>query len=438
VSDSYSHHVPQFHIRLPRGFLNDPNGPVEFDGTTHLYFQSRSTTDIRMPVEWGHATSTDLVSWTLHRPAIVPVPGGVDSDGCWSGNAIVQGREIHAYYSAKTADSPYQPVVRAVSVDGGVSFGLPEPMIAEPEGVTMFRDPFIVRETDGYRLVVGAARTDGSAAVLRYVSSDGVTWQPAGDLARLARTEVDGEDTGEGWECPQLLPTGSGEWALVSAWSFADGIGHVLAFGVDEPARPRRVDHGQNFYASSVMRESSSGPVVWGWITEGRDISWWQADGWAGALSLPRVATPSAGRLASMPHPALDGLRTGSGRPLDGATIGAQAELVVDEAPSGVIRLQFSADEWCDVVVDREAGTVSVDRSHASSDARAHQGVAVAPDAFASSGLPDLRIFVDGSVVEVFTSAGRVLTTRVYPLAAPPWTVSAPSGLVWDVRRTVR
>ena len=38
------------------------------------------------------------------------------------------------------------------------------------------------------------------------------------------------------------------------------------------------------------------------------------------------------------------------------------------------------------------------------------------------------RIFLDGSVLEVFTSSGRVLSTRVYPTTPPPWRVEAPSN----------
>jgi beta-fructofuranosidase len=105
MSDINSHHVPQFHIRLPRGYLNDPNGPIELRGITHVYFQSRSLADVRVPVEWGHATSTDLVHWQLHRPAMSPVPGGLDSGGCWSGNTVLDGERVRAYYSGKVSNS---------------------------------------------------------------------------------------------------------------------------------------------------------------------------------------------------------------------------------------------------------------------------------------------------------------------------------------------
>ncbi|HWT32683.1 MAG TPA: GH32 C-terminal domain-containing protein, partial [Microbacterium sp.] len=96
----------------------------------------------------------------------------------------------------------------------------------------------------------------------------------------------------------------------------------------------------------------------------------------------------------------------------------------------GAVRLDFGPDEYCTIELDPAAGTVAFDRTHASLDAGAHRDRAVAPDAFDDSGRAAVRVFVDGSVVEIFTSAGRSLTSRVYPVAPPDWTVHAPAGAV--------
>jgi beta-fructofuranosidase len=62
----------------------------------------------------------------------------------------------------------------------------------------------------------------------------------------------------------------------------------------------------------------------------------------------------------------------------------------------------------------------------------------VSHDAFARGEGPGVRIFLDGSVVEVFTSAGRSITCRVYPTAPPPWEIEAPDGTtVWELARTI-
>ena len=213
----------------------------------------------------------------------------------------------------------------------------------------------------------------------------------------------------------------------------------MLAFPVGGTPEPHRVDHGHNFYAASVMREGSRGPLLFGWVTEGREEQWWRAAGWAGAISLPRRAWTDGDRLATEPHPDLDSLRVGAARPADGAVITAQAEIDVP-ATTGTLRLRFGADEHFDVRLDEVAGTVEIDRDAASADPRAHGGREFAADAFdPTSTRPGVRVFVDGSVIEVFTSAGRSLTTRVYPVSAPPWRVEAPSGSqVWDLQGSIQ
>jgi beta-fructofuranosidase len=48
--------------------------------------------------------------------------------------------------------------------------------------------------------------------------------------------------------------------------------------------------------------------------------------------------------------------------------------------------------------------------------------------------MPAIRILVDGSIVELFTSAGKVLTTRVYPTTPSPWRIKSPTDtLVWEL-----
>lgn len=451
MADRHPHHRPLFHLAPPRGYLNDPNGPIELGGLLHLYFQSRSLADLAVPVEWGHATTTDLVHWTLRRPAMSPLPGGLDSEGCWSGNSVVDGGRVRAYYSGHVHGRALEHIVTALGDENGANFGSPVRLLDDPdeaEGVRMFRDPFVWTDADGWHMAIGAAIGRGLAAIRHYRSRDGLDWSYEGHLAELERTLSEDSsrpiDTGEGWECPQIVRIDGREVAVVCSWSPSDGPDAVLAFPLDGAPRPRRVDDGDDFYAPSVLRESSYGPLLFGWIMEGRDPAWWQQEGWSGAIALPRrvwLAPDSAGdeRLCTEPHPALVDLRVGEACPADGAALAAQSELVVPSGVAGRVRLRFAADEWVDIELDPLRGTVTIDTDHASTDARARGGRVVAFDAFdEASDRAALRVFLDGSVLEAFTSAGRSLTTRAYPLSGSGWTVEAPHGVtLWNLARTV-
>lgn len=446
MADHYPHHRPKFHISPPRGYLNDPNGPIELGDVFHLYYQSRSLADMAVPVEWGHATTTDLVRWRLHRPAMSPLPGGYDSDGCWSGNAVVDGDRVRAYYSGHVESRPLEHILTALSDENGSNFGPPTRLLDDPktaEGIRMLRDPFVWTDADGWHMAVGSDAADGLAAIRHYRSHDGLDWAYDGHLTELQRGVVGGADTGEGWECPQIIRVDGREIAVVCSWSFADGPGPVLAFPIDAAPAPHAVDDGHDFYAPSVIRESSYGPLLFGWIREGRDEAWWKHEGWAGAISLPRrvwLSPDDAGdaRLCSEPHPALAGLRAGGLRPADGSTLSPQSEIAVP-AGTGRLRLRFGAEEWVDIDLESAQGTVTIDTDHASTSSRARGGRAVARDAFdASSGRPAVRVFLDGSVIEVFTSAGRSLTTRAYPLSGTAWTLEAAvDAVVWTLATTV-
>ncbi|WUJ75468.1 glycoside hydrolase family 32 protein [Kribbella soli] len=427
-SGTVAHLRPAYHVRPPSGYLNDPNGPIELGSDVHLFFQSRPTLDLQAPVEWGHATSPDYVRWTLHRPAMAPQPGGPDSDGCWSGNTVLDDGRIRAFYSGRVDSSPYQSVLTAVSDDGGASFGPAHQVVPDPAEAVMFRDPFVWKEKGTWWMVVGAGYVDRGASLALYRSPDLSEWTAVDPLAELPRTRAGGEDTGSAWECPQVLTIDGRRIAVVASWSPEGGPGEVLSFDVDVPPAPQRVDHGTNFYAASAMRESRFGPLLFGWLPEGRDRPGWN-DGWAGVISLPRVVWLGAdSSLRSAPVPTMDTLRTDS----PGST--AQLEIVVPDA-SGRVVVHFSDEEY--LTFELDADTFAIDRSHASVAPYAHGGRMEVADAFdPASDRPAARIFLDGSVVEAFTSAGRVLSTRVYPTAPPPWRIEAPANTqCWGLAR---
>ena len=62
----------QFHFSPRSGWMNDPNAPLYYKGTYHLFFQHNPHGLNWDTMHWGHATSPDLVHWTQQPIALEP------------------------------------------------------------------------------------------------------------------------------------------------------------------------------------------------------------------------------------------------------------------------------------------------------------------------------------------------------------------------------
>jgi beta-fructofuranosidase len=322
---------PQFHLLPPANWINDPNAPIYWKGSYHMFYQYNPTGAYWGDMHWGHAISTDMIHWKHLPMALSPTAGGPDADGCFTGTSVIQNGRVIVLYTAVVA----VPLDRATSKGGPQSLRetqclvtssdpelkawtkLDTPVIAEPPAgmqVNGFRDPSPWRRDDWWYMVLGAGVANRGGVVLLYKSRDLHNWEFVHVLAgRNEDTEYRFEpyNPWEVWECPELFAL-DGKHVLIFStsgrayWQSGMLDLHTMQFHAEQAGI---LDYG-SYYAPKTQLDKSGRRILWGWIQETRPLEQYKSAGWAGLLSLPRVLALSAdGRLESSVAPEVNTLR---------------------------------------------------------------------------------------------------------------------------------
>lgn len=425
---------PQFHFTPYQGWINDPNGLIQWRGRHQLFTQFNPDAPKWGPMHWAHADSPDAVHWRNLPVALVPPPPASpgDTSGIFTGSAVNDGGTLTPVYTIFTDPAAHpgatpETVGIATSTDG-VHFtpSGANPVIAGPPAGSEagFRDPDVFRDpADGrWKMVIGSGH-DGRGRAQLYSSADLRTWQYVGVLA-----EGDGS-TGGMWECPNFFPLG-GKWVLMVSANATDyayvGTYDGTRFTAEKVSR---VDAGPDLYAAQHYRDDRGRDLLIGWMdfSVPKEIS--RLDGWAGAETVTRELFLRAdGTVGSRPIEELDGLHTApaTGRSAttvaDGGTVPvargdaldvrATVDTAHSTARSFTLALRASAAEGTELRYDLATRSLTLDTTRAGYAAGGTWSVGAAPD---GQGLLRLRVLVDRSSVEVFTGDGLALSARVYP-----------------------
>lgn len=447
-------HRPRFHFVSPAGWLNDPNGLSQWDGTYHLFYQYNPSSPVHDRIHWGHATSTDLVHWTDEPVALVPGETGPDAEGCWSGVLVDDGGTPTVVYSGRHAGGEL-PCVAVGSADLRAWTPAEEnPVIAAPPpdvDVTAFRDHCVWRQDGRWRQLVGSGIRGRGGAAFLYESADLRTWDYVGPLVvgdASIGAQGDPDWTGTMWECVDLFRLPGQEAAtdvlVFSAWH--EEVTHhplywVGAYEGDTftPHRLGRLDYGgRYFYAPQSFQDAQGRRLMFGWLQEGRPDAATLLAGWSGVMSLPRQVTPAPdGTLNQEPAGEVsllrrDGislapgvLRAGERRAVEisGDQLDLELDVVLPAGSSLELDVRAAgqeddpAGERTRLVLEREHGgavLLRLDRARASLDPAVDSTPRSGEVPAGPDGAVRLRVIVDHSALEVFAN-GRPLTARVYP-----------------------
>ncbi len=439
--------IPGYHFKPLRNWMNDPNGLMELNGEIHLFYQYNPNGAFWGDMHWGHATSRDMVHW-LHKPVALAPAVDRGETHCFSGCAVKteSGEPLLLYTSI--GEGLRNPTVGAEqwaarSLDGGTTFTqIAENPILDQSvhgdmKITEWRDPFVWREADEWRMVVGGSLS-GHGCVLLYHSTDLLHWTYVGIFYEDTRYAI--------IECPNVLKF-EDTYVLVFSPSVEVQV-RIGKIGPDgrlvETAPGGTLDGGgwQGYYAPQTLKREDGRYVQWGWMPEGSrgdkpENTTAGAAGdeartfdWSGVQSVPRILSlDDAGGLVIAPAVEMEALRgpqvfirgfelETQGHPLPAG--GEQVEILADFhlSKDAVIDLAVLAGQNGEETViryDAAESLLQILLAQSSLDPLTDKRTVSVRHALEEDGHLQLHVFVDVSCVEVFADHAACLSARTYP-----------------------
>ncbi len=250
---------PQFHFTSRRGWLNDPNGLVFYDGVYHLFYQHNPYGWGWGNMHWGHAVSRDLVHWEELGDVLYPDHLGVMFSGCavvdWQNTTGFQDGDdppLVLIYTA--AGEPFTQCL-AYSADGGETWVkyTGNPVLGHVAGHN--RDPKVIWHAPSQQWVMALYLVDNDYAL--FGSPDLKTWR------KLCDVHI-GTAYGGTTECPDFFELPVDGDPVNTRWLFWGANGNYVLGSFDgETFTPEtdvlRYAGDGNSYAAQTWSDTPDG-----------------------------------------------------------------------------------------------------------------------------------------------------------------------------------
>jgi len=394
----------QFHFSSRRGWNNDPNGMVFFNGEYHLFYQHNPYGWSWGNMHWGHAVSPDMVHWQELRDELAPDELGP----MFSGSAVVDRKNTSGL--GKDGKPPLvliytaygNPATQCIaSSTDGRNFAKysGNPVLKNITGGN--RDPKVIWHEPTKTWVMTLFVQVGNVPTIHFLSSPNLK-----DWTLMSKT--DGFH-----ECPDFfeLPVDGNaatkKWVITGASSeYMVGAFDGAKFTPETPKLPghRGLGMGQGFYAAQTFSDipvSDGRRIQIGWFqTETRGMPFNQS--MSIPLELKLIATPDGTRMTWTPVKELASLRAKSHR-LDPMTLKPESvnPLADIKAELVELRAEFEPGDANEVVFNVRGATIVYDTKKQELAVNGHR--APAP---LRGGKQHLTVFCDRTGLELFVSDG--------------------------------
>lgn len=395
----------QFHFSPRRGWNNDPNGCVFYNGEYHLFFQHNPYGWSWGNMHWGHAVSKDLIHWEELGDTLLPD----DMGPMFSGSAVVDWKNTSGFGAEGKPPlvliytAAGNPTVQGIaySTDGRTFTKYSgNPVLSQITGGN--RDPKVFwHQPSGKWVMVLYVEWQGRHTVHFFTSPNLRDWT----LASMTRGDAPGG--GFLFECPDFfeLPVdgdpGRKKWVLIGASSdYAIGVFDGSRFLPD--AAHLRGHRGRGFYAAQSFSDVPDGRriLIGWWQTETRGMPFNQS--LSIPLELKLTQTDEGPRLTFSPVKEMDSLRAQTHRvPAGVLSPGDPNPLAGVNAELAEIRAEFEPRAAADVTFRIRGVEVLWDARTQELVVNGHRAAAPLIE-----GRQRLTIYCDRTGLEVFASDG--------------------------------
>ena len=398
----------QFHFSPRRGWNNDPNGMVFFNGEYHLFFQHNPYGWGWGNMHWGHAVSRDMVHWEELGDKLAPDEMGP----MFSGSAVVDWKNTSGF--GKDGKPPLvliytaagHPTVQGIAYSNdGRTFTkfAGNPVIKEISDGN--RDPKVMwHEPTKKWVLVLYVETKGKRHTVHFFTSPNLReWT----LASITEGGSDGDKFL--FECPDFfeLPVdgdaSKSRWVLNSADSnYAIGTFDGTTF---TPEKTRLTGHrGRGFYAAqtfSGIPEKDGRRIQIGWFqTETKGVPFNQS--MTVPLELKLITTADGPRMTFTPVKELESLLAKT-HSFDAMTLqpGGANPLADVKAELVEVNAEFEPGEASEITFTVRGATIRYDAKKQELAVNDHRVPAPL-----RAGKQRLKILCDRTGLEVFASDG--------------------------------
>lgn len=434
---------PQYHLLPGANWTNETHGLIYHKGKYHLFNQKNGTNLYLGQINWGHFSSSDLIHWTEHKPALAP-EYDYDRIGIWSGHAVIDndGKPAIMYTGS---NGTYTGMNLAYAKDDALieweKYKNNPVVDGPPAGFARkdMRDPYLWKEGNTWYMIIGYGVVENKTekgSVILYKSNDLKNWE---FIHQLFTGDPDVDDSGIFWEMPVF-------WKL-------DGKYILLVNKVPQPCKPavalywtgefknekfvpdhkmpKKLELINRLLSPSVTTDEQGRTVAIAIIPDETSAMAQLKQGWTHLYSIPRLWSLKNGKLCQQPLPELSNLRTNhknfgskmldAGEHLQLSSSTHQAEIVMKLKPADcsafglLVGKNPDGSELTRIYYDVKNQKIVVDSKRSTTREFIPTDIRTASFKIDPNTEVNLHVFIDGSVIEVFINNEDAFTTRIFP-----------------------